>query len=56
MRDVGQCSPAMITALLLVPGGSGVPGSLLFSHDSERFPRLFLIGSAATLTLCLVLL
>ncbi|GHU39226.1 hypothetical protein AGMMS50256_39000 [Betaproteobacteria bacterium] len=56
MRDVGQCSPAMITTLLLVLGGSGVLGSLLFSHYSERFPRIFLIASASTLTLCLGLL
>jgi multidrug resistance protein len=56
MRDVGGFGPVMITSFLLVLGAAGVFGSLLFSHYSERFPRLFLIGAASALTLCLVLL
>lgn len=56
VEEVGGLSPFMVTVLLLLFGGSGVIGSLLFNRFSTRIPNTFLISAIAVITGCLVLL
>lgn len=55
-REMARLSSASTTALLLVFGGSGVFGSILFSRYSERFPRSFPLLAIVALGLSLALL
>ncbi|MCP1118555.1 sugar transporter [Robbsia andropogonis] len=55
-HDVAQLSGPMVTALLLLFGGSGVIGSFLFNRLSGKFPFALLIGAIVVITISLMLL
>lgn len=53
---VGKMSGDMITVVLLLFGGAGILGSVVFSRYNNRFPRGLLISAVGALALCLILL
>ncbi|OQR31000.1 sugar transporter [Pseudomonas sp. Bc-h] len=53
---VGKMSGDMITIVLLLFGGAGILGSVVFSRYNNRYPRGLLVTAIGALALCLVLL
>lgn len=53
---VGKMDGDMITVVLLLFGGAGILGSIVFSRYNNRYPRGLLITAIGALALCLVLL
>ncbi|TBU88314.1 sugar transporter [Phytopseudomonas dryadis] len=55
-QSVAGMSGDMITVLLLLFGGAGILGSILFSRYSSRYPRGFVIAAIGVLSLCMLCL
>lgn len=55
-QNVALLSSDMTTMLLLLFGGAGVIGSVLFSLLSSRFPNGMLIGAILLISICLLML
>jgi DHA1 family purine ribonucleoside efflux pump-like MFS transporter/DHA1 family L-arabinose/isopropyl-beta-D-thiogalactopyranoside export protein-like MFS transporter len=53
---VGKMDGDMITIILLLFGGAGVLGSIVFSRYNNRYPRGLLMTAIGALALCLILL
>src|SRR5690606_29201492 len=56
VRDIAGLVGNQITGLLLIFGGAGLFGALIFSRYSPRYPRSVLAGNLIALTFCLLLL
>lgn len=56
VANVAHFSEQITTWLLLVFGGAGLLGSLIFSRLSDRYPRGLMIAAIATLGTCLALM
>ncbi|AHF65999.1 major facilitator family transporter [Pseudomonas cichorii JBC1] len=55
-QTVAHLSGEMTTVLLLLAGGAGIIGSIVFSLFSSRFPNGLLIASITLVALCLLML
>lgn len=53
---VGKMDGSMVTLILLLFGGAGILGSVVFSRYNNRYPLGFLITAIGALSVCLVLL
>ncbi len=56
VQRVAGLSENFTTVSLLIFGGAGIIGSMLFSRYSNRYPACFLVASIAALPLCMALL
>ncbi len=56
VREVAQQSQNFTTLLLLIFGGAGIIGSVLFSRYNAKMPTTFLPCAITVLTLCLLIL
>ncbi|MGG2140818.1 sugar transporter [Symbiopectobacterium sp. RP] len=56
VQRVAGLSENFTTVLLLIFGGAGIIGSMLFSRYSNRYPAGFLVASIVALPLCMALL
>jgi DHA1 family L-arabinose/isopropyl-beta-D-thiogalactopyranoside export protein-like MFS transporter len=56
VQDVAGLAPEVTTAVLLLYGGMGIAGSVLFGWLGMRYPRGFLMAAIAVLAACLLAL